>query len=310
MDLVATAGIDVSPWQRKKDGSPVKNPRANPHYCYEWAFGGHDEPIVLCVWHNSLELSDGLISYEDSLRQYALKLDVVAISRSNPSHVRSRARDQAERARVFDSLIQFALWKSKPVRVVLLEGAPRTESELGWDTSKVKYRSLDAEPWYVHSYADRDGSFRLVRRVPVNTSTAATEATPATPNFIDQFSIPDPPEKHETTSSAYPRSVEVRRSVLLRAAGICECCSAPGFKTSGGAIYLETHHVVPLSEKGPDVEWNVVAICPNDHRRAHFGEDRAAIRDRLVAKLLALFPAAATAMRVILDDDSRVMPVT
>jgi len=62
MDLVAAAGIDVSPWQRKKDGSPVKNPRANPHYCYEWGFGGRDEPIVLCVWHNSLELADGNIS--------------------------------------------------------------------------------------------------------------------------------------------------------------------------------------------------------------------------------------------------------
>jgi 5-methylcytosine-specific restriction protein A len=33
---------------------------------------------------------------------------------------------------------------------------------------------------------------------------------------------------------------------------------------------LETHHIIPLSEEGEDIEENVIALCPNDHRRAHF----------------------------------------
>jgi hypothetical protein len=55
MDLVQEAGIDVAPWAVKRDGTPVKEPRANSHYCYEWAFGNEAEGFVLCVWHASLK---------------------------------------------------------------------------------------------------------------------------------------------------------------------------------------------------------------------------------------------------------------
>ena len=66
-----------------------------------------------------------------------------------------------------------------------------------------------------------------------------------------------------------------------------------------GTVFLETHHVVPLSEKGPDVEWNVVALCPNDHRRAHYGVDRVALRESLLAKLMEAHPAAYEAIHKI-----------
>lgn len=54
---------------------------------------------------------------------------------------------------------------------------------------------------------------------------------------------------------------------------------------SGGAIYLETHHVVPLSEGGTDLVTNVAALCPNDHKRAHFGSDANFIRAALLSKI-------------------------
>jgi transposase-like protein len=37
IDLVAAAGVDVSPWAVSKKG-PVKVPASNPAYCYEWAY--------------------------------------------------------------------------------------------------------------------------------------------------------------------------------------------------------------------------------------------------------------------------------
>jgi 5-methylcytosine-specific restriction protein A len=58
---------------------------------------------------------------------------------------------------------------------------------------------------------------------------------------------------------------------------------------TGGEIYLETHHVVPLSEKGADHERNVAALCPNDHREAHHGERREAIRSLLLAMLAEVY---------------------
>lgn len=52
---------------------------------------------------------------------------------------------------------------------------------------------------------------------------------------------------------------------------------------AGGAVYLETHHIVPLSEGGADSLMNVVALCPNDHRRAHYSLEQLAIRRRLLS---------------------------
>jgi 5-methylcytosine-specific restriction protein A len=301
MDMVAEAGIDVSQWSVKKDGSPVLNPRANPNYCYEWAFGGNGEPTALCIWHPSLKVSQGAISYEDSLRQYALELDRLAIDRTNPSHVKSRARDQAKRARNFDSLLQHAFRKSKPVRAIVLLGEARAAAALGWETSKVKYRSLDPEQWYVHSYSDDDGTFRLVRSVPLATATIPAAPESTTPVFVDQFSLPESGAKNVYVGTAFARSPAVRQAVLLRGNGVCECCGQPGFRMDTGAVFLETHHVIPLSEGGPDVEWNVVAICPNDHRRAHFWDERKNLRSQLVAKLTALYPLAESALQALLD---------
>jgi len=138
----------------------------------------------------------------------------------------------------------------------------------------------------VHAYDDASGRVRLVRgETPLVSST-----------FVDQFSVPEPVEKRQVSAARYPRSAEVRASVLRRSQGICEHCGTPGFKTVDGAIYLETHHVVALADGGADQEWNVVALCANDHRHAHYGERRDKVREELLEKLAALHPAAQTAL--------------
>jgi len=296
MDLVEAAGVDVAPWAFTQDGRPVKVPQSNPSYCYEWAFGGGKEPTVLCVWHRSIATDADRIVYLGSVRDYALRLDPMTFDRSQPAHVRSRARDQAKRARKFDSLLQHAYRKSEPVRIVLLDGEAKDRSELGWDSSTVDVRRLDSMPWYVHSYSDDDGTFNLVRSIP---APIGASTNPPRVVYADQFSIPPPQGKVPTAGSAYPRSADVRNSALMRAAGVCEFCKIPGFVMLKGAIYLETHHVVPLGEGGPDIEWNVVALCPNDHRRAHFAKERDGIQSNLIGLLSATYPAAAGALATL-----------
>lgn len=299
MDLVAEAGIDVMPWATRQDGTAVRNPRANPSYCYEWAFGGNGQPSAVCVWHKSVTVRDGLIFYEDNLRQHALSLDRIAITKENPPHVRSRARDQAARARRFDSLLQRAYRTRQPVRVVLLDGAYRAEEELGWERSKVKFRALDVELWHMHAYADDTGLLRLVRGLSLPEPVASAPAVPVPPEFVDQFALPQAPQRHDTSGSAFIRSASVRDAVLKRANGVCEYCGEPGFKTASGSIFLETHHVIALADDGPDHEWNVVGVCPTDHRRAHFGDDHAAIQEVLLDLLIKNYPAAASVLDAI-----------
>ena len=92
---MAQAGIDVEPWGFKRDGTRVSAPRANPAYCYEWAFGSDAEGYVLCIWHDSLKeaaLPEGpALAFQENLRQLALSLDRIAIDRSQPTDIRNRA---------------------------------------------------------------------------------------------------------------------------------------------------------------------------------------------------------------------------
>ena len=69
------------------------------------------------------------------------------------------------------------------------------------------------------------------------------------------------------------RAEAVRRYALVRAKGKCEACgqNAP-FKTKTGP-FLEVHHVFRLADGGPDHPDNVIALCPNCHRRAHYSVD-------------------------------------
>ena len=73
--------------------------------------------------------------------------------------------------------------------------------------------------------------------------------------------------------TVFDRDPDVVAEVLLRANGICEKCRqrAPFLRRSNGSPYLEVHHVVRLADGGDDTVENALAICPNCHRKVHYG---------------------------------------
>lgn len=85
-------------------------------------------------------------------------------------------------------------------------------------------------------------------------------------------------EKRET---AYYRSQALKLYVIARSKGLCEGCgNAAPFKTKHGP-FLECHHLHRLADGGPDEPKNVVALCPNCHRRAHYAKDAEAYNNQL-----------------------------
>ena len=286
MDLVEESGIDVSGWAYKDDRTPVEKPKANPNYCYEWAFGGDAEPIALCIWHEQLAPHDGEIAFHGNLRSRAAELESIVLDRREASRTKSRAKQQAKRCDAFDRRVQLAARQTRDVRVILLVGD--RADELGHDSSKVRYRLLDPVPWRVERYDFHTGGFVLVRgaKAPPVAARKVDEPESIEQPFIDQFSVAEQPERREKLVDVYVRSPDVRRRVLARAAGHCELCGRAGFVTGAGQIYLETHHVYPLATGGNDHESNVVALCPDDHRRAHFSADANTIQQTLLALLV------------------------
>ncbi len=81
------------------------------------------------------------------------------------------------------------------------------------------------------------------------------------------------PRKVAVTSTSFVRDPDVIAEALYRAKGHCEECKkeAPFFRKSDGSPYLEVHHKIPLAYGGIDTTDNVLALCPNCHRKAHFG---------------------------------------
>lgn len=81
------------------------------------------------------------------------------------------------------------------------------------------------------------------------------------------------PKKVAVTSTAFLRDPDVVAEALLRASGRCEECASPApfLRKTDGQPYLEVHHKIPLASGGRDTMDNVLALCPNCHRKAHFG---------------------------------------
>lgn len=81
-------------------------------------------------------------------------------------------------------------------------------------------------------------------------------------------------EPKTTEAVVYYRDPYLKQMVKRIADGKCQFCgnNAP-FNDKQGEPYLEAHHVVRLADGGRDAIDNVVAICPNCHRKMHVLND-------------------------------------
>ena len=69
----------------------------------------------------------------------------------------------------------------------------------------------------------------------------------------------------------YARDNKIRDAVRQRANGLCEHCGKPGFFCGDGSRYVERHHIIALANDGADKMENVIALCADHHREAHYG---------------------------------------
>lgn len=260
-DLVDQAGFDVGDWIASSNDP--RGPKANPKYCYEWSFIEPDRLIILNLWHPAMVEEAGRIVIRDNFR-----------SEAEFHRTINRKPSWAKRAQKLDDALQTALKDNLPVRVIVIDGVRRSVDDPERRPSKVNARELDPEPWTITAYDWGTGQFELTRGIFAR-------------EYVDQFDLDladkAGPDRIDISTSAFVRDPAVRRRVLTRSRGRCELCGQLGFKMTNGALYLETHHIKRLADGGTDADTNVVALCANDHKRAHFAEDRGEIAERLLA---------------------------
>ena len=87
-----------------------------------------------------------------------------------------------------------------------------------------------------------------------------------------------------TSSTQFERDPAIRAFAKLRSGYRCEMpdCDYLGFEKPNGETYIEVHHIVSLANEGGDVINNVVAVCPNCHKMAHYSNRVDEIREQLL----------------------------
>ncbi|WP_298468977.1 HNH endonuclease signature motif containing protein [uncultured Psychrobacillus sp.] len=75
--------------------------------------------------------------------------------------------------------------------------------------------------------------------------------------------------------SVFIRSVYIKEFAKKVAQGVCQLCENPApFRNKIGEPFLEVHHIHYLSRGGSDCLENVIALCPNCHRKTHILESK------------------------------------
>lgn len=102
---------------------------------------------------------------------------------------------------------------------------------------------------------------------------AAALASSRTDRLARLEAAPKRPPRVIVRATAFIRNADVIVEVLERAQGHCEECKepAPFISRAKNEPYLEVHHKVRLADGGDDTVENAVALCPNCHRKLHFG---------------------------------------
>lgn len=125
-------------------------------------------------------------------------------------------------------------------------------------------------------------------RVPSSEFTAfRAEVVPTSPLLLPP---PPPgnahPSTHQRTETIIDRDPDVVEWVLAAAAGHCKNCGLPApFERADGSPYLQVHHIKWLAKRGSDRVTNAVALCPNCHRRFHYGDDATELAAEIVLRV-------------------------
>lgn len=148
MDLVGEAGLDVAPWSLRSDGATVRDPAANPNYCYEWAFEEHNT-IVLSLWFAQMKVEDGRVVQRRNMRKLRQRIDAA-------THLRQGTRlAMGKRAIRADVAVQHAFRRQTPVGIIVCDGERLDlDDPTSMDPSRVEYRLLDSSRWHVVRYDD------------------------------------------------------------------------------------------------------------------------------------------------------------
>jgi hypothetical protein len=158
----------------------------------------------------------------------------------------------------------------------------------GFDHSNSRFRNdrgicvhaddLGSVKLVLAAYFGADNTSRVAESVNVDPESFEEAVQRSLSDDVDRrrnrlSTAPRMPKKRTTSITIFERNPDVVAEALYLAQGICQDCNgpAPFLRASTGQPYLEVHHIKPLSDEGEDLVENTTALCPNCHRKRHYG---------------------------------------
>lgn len=250
IDLVASAGFDVSDWANFK-GGPEKA-GSNPKYCYEWCYEQEDL-FLLNIWY------ENMLFEKEKVRQRL--------------NLKTRNSDQAGirrvRAKRFDDMVRRAFELGSHPRVII-----QHRSEVG--KGNVETRLLDPAPWTVISYNEFSGDF-VIQRGIVNTAQYEFSDTE-----LEQFDEGEMRWKFKAHRNREARLREEKIRSFQKNNGGRLFCEVPGcgfeFRSVYGELgegFIHVHHLTPLASLSTvgavHTLKDLAVVCANCHAMIHRG---------------------------------------
>lgn len=175
-ELLKELGHDVQDWSvSKKTGEPI-NPSTNTYRNSQWAFvDPGSKPSIVCLWFKDIEHEANQAHYDGNDRKYRNDLMKAAeFTRENLKDNAGRLRAWLARSKKLEDVVSTAFYKRQPLKVIIVGGARKDELEREFAelpnldaASKVETRGIDPATWWVHSYDDTTGAYRIYRDKPL-----------------------------------------------------------------------------------------------------------------------------------------------
>ncbi|MDY5100611.1 MAG: HNH endonuclease [Oscillospiraceae bacterium] len=163
-----------------------------------------------------------------------------------------------------------------------IDTSGKTEKEL-FSEELVKIRTC--EEWYkLQDYLGLDLGFKNPHLADQREDAALIEDLAAIP--VEQevgFRVPSPRAKTEPVITdglkVYPRNRNTAMNALTKANHKCEIdpLHISFIRKTSNLPYMEPHHLIPMANQDDfefslDTEANIVCLCPNCHKRIHYGQ--------------------------------------
>ncbi|MFH1584487.1 MAG: HNH endonuclease [Actinomycetota bacterium] len=154
-------------------------------------------------------------------------------------------------------------------RLYYMSKEEKTEEEIIKDYKKtINVLDIRFDKKIKPLFSDEQNACSNEEKIKVRMASLIRDAKQVDLLFRELLSESFLPIKKEVTTTSYKRDVRFPWILKEKYNYTCQVCGI-NIKLPNNKKYIESHHIIPLSEGGKDTLLNMISVCPNCHKKFH-----------------------------------------